>query len=90
MPITGQDSGGHINTQAFQKKNQSCENILIHALCLFRFLLHPTDSRMRVWRLNGEGMDPRHLQGKVAYGGGSVMVWGGISEMGKTDLVISK
>ena len=48
-----------------------------------RFLLSGTDRRVRVWRRNL----PHNLLQTVAYGGGSLMVWGGISLNNKTDLI---
>jgi hypothetical protein len=53
-----------------------------------RFLLHVTDSRMRVWRHKNTAYAPRNIQSTVPYGGGSVMVWGCISHDCKLDLVI--
>lgn len=53
-----------------------------------RFMLSGTDGRVRVWRRRGERNLPPNLLQTVAYGGGSVMVWGGISLNYKTDLVI--
>jgi hypothetical protein len=43
------------------------------------FLLHVTDSRMRVWRHKNTAYAPWNIQPTVPYGGGSVMVWGCIS-----------
>ena len=52
-----------------------------------RFGLHNVDGRLRVWRRTGERFAQNCVQPVVQYRGGSVMVWGGISETGKTDLV---
>jgi hypothetical protein len=52
-----------------------------------RFLLHVTDGRMRVWRHKNTAYNPRNIQPTVPYGGGSVMVWGCISDDCKLDLV---
>ena len=51
------------------------------------FLLSGTDDRVRVWRRRGERNLPSNLLQTVAYGGGSLMVWGGISLNNKTDLI---
>ena len=51
------------------------------------FLLSGTDGRVRVWRRRGERILPSNLLQTVAYGGGSLMVWGGISLNNKTDLI---
>lgn len=51
-----------------------------------RYCLDFTDRRAKVWREPGE----RYYDSKICehdrYGGGSIMVWGGISWEGKTDL----
>ena len=52
-----------------------------------RFLLSGTDGRVRVWRSRGERNLPPNLLQTVAYGGGSLMVWGGIFLNNKTDLI---
>ena len=52
-----------------------------------RFLLTGTDGRVRVWWHRGERNLPPNLLQTVAYGGGSLMVWGGISLNNKTDLI---
>jgi len=41
-----------------------------------------------VWRTKGERFDVTNLQQGDRYGGGSVMVWGGIHKNGRTELVI--
>lgn len=53
-----------------------------------RFCLRKVDGRARVWRRRGERFANCCIDRVTAYGGGSVMVWGGISTAGKTDLVI--
>jgi hypothetical protein len=55
-----------------------------------RFLLHVTDSRMRVWRHKHTAYTPRNIQPIVPYGGGSVMVWWDISHHCKLDLITTK
>ena len=61
--------------------------------CLFtdecRISLVPGSRRIRVWRRRGERRHNPHLVNpKELYGGGGIMVWGGISHNGKTDLII--
>ena len=51
-----------------------------------RFMLFRIDNRIRARRLVGEAMDEDCLQENVAYGGGSVHVWGGICHLGKTTI----
>ena len=45
------------------------------------------DGRTRVWRRRIERFDAENVIQCDLYGGGSFMVWGGISYQGKTDLV---
>ena len=52
-----------------------------------RFLLERTDGRKRVYRRVREGFIPQCVSHTKAFGGGSVMVWGGITAGGKTPLV---
>jgi len=47
------------------------------------------DGRMRVWRETGQDrLNEECVQQREQFGGGSVMIWAGISEDGKTDLVV--
>lgn len=52
-----------------------------------RFNLSFADGRIRVWRRAGERLDPANVIQRDRYGGGSVMVWAGICQHGKTELV---
>ena len=45
-----------------------------------------TDRRARVWRMLNERFAPVCVAEHDRFGGGSVMVWAGISAQGKTDL----
>ena len=51
-----------------------------------RFQVTPRDGRIRVWRRPGEQLADGAIQEVAAFGGGSVMVWGGISSHHKTPL----
>lgn len=51
-----------------------------------RFTLSTCDSRERVWRRQGERYAACNVVQHDRFGGGSVMVWGGISMQGRTDL----
>ena len=52
-----------------------------------RFSLeHNDDGRVRVWRRPGERYHPNCVQHITAHGGGSLMVWGGISARHRTPL----
>lgn len=51
-----------------------------------RFCVVPDDGRERVWRRPGEELEPNAVHEVVPYGGGSVMVWGGISRHHRTPL----
>lgn len=53
-----------------------------------RYCLYGNDRRRRVWRRRGERFTQRFMQENRAFGGGSVMVWGGISINGRTELVL--
>ena len=52
-----------------------------------RICLHHVDGRRRVWRRPGEEHHEQCVQQKIAYGGGSIMLWGGMSDRGRTQLV---
>ena len=51
-----------------------------------RFCLQPADGRIRVWRRRGEHFADGSVLKRNRYGGGSIMVWGGISAHHKTPL----
>lgn len=51
-----------------------------------KFCLDFTDGRRRVWRRKNERYCDAAIVEHDRYGGGSVMVWGGISLQGRTDL----
>ena len=53
-----------------------------------RFCVDFTDRRARVWRMPNERFAPVCVAEHDRFGGGSVMVWAGISAQGKTDLLI--
>ena len=53
-----------------------------------RYCLDYTDRRVRVWRRPGERFHSGNIAEHDRYGGGSIMVWGGISWDGRTELVI--
>lgn len=53
-----------------------------------RFNLYHNDGRMRVYRRRGERLNDECVFQRDQYGGGSVMVWAGVSLHTKTDLVI--
>ena len=53
-----------------------------------RFCLRTPDGRERIYRRTGERFLQNHFSPRVSYGGGSVMVWGGISFEARTNLVI--
>ena len=52
-----------------------------------RACLRHIDGRRRVWRRRGEQHAEFCVQPVTAFGGGSVMVWGGISLTNKTQLI---
>lgn len=53
-----------------------------------RFCLRKVDGRIKVWRRPGERFADCCVDRVTAFGGGSVMVWGGISAVGKTPLIV--
>jgi hypothetical protein len=53
-----------------------------------RFCRFSNDRRMRVYRRPGEPYVQCNIAQAVSYGGGSIMVWGGMSLEGRTELVI--
>ena len=50
-----------------------------------RFCVDFTDRRARAWRMPNERFAPVCVAEHDRFGGGSVMVWAGISAQGKTD-----
>lgn len=52
-----------------------------------RFTVQFADGRLRVWRRKGERYDAPNVIQRDRYGGGSVMVWGGIARNSKTELI---
>ena len=55
-----------------------------------RFLLDMLDRRRRVWRRRGERYANYATVEHDRYGGGSLMVWGGISVRSRTELLVLK
>ena len=53
-----------------------------------RFLLDMLDRRRRVWRRRGERYANCAIVEHDRYGGGSLMVWGGISVRSRTELLV--
>ena len=53
-----------------------------------RFLLDMLDRRRRVWRRRGERNANCAIVEHDRYGGGSLMVWGGISVRSRTELLV--
>ena len=51
-----------------------------------RFQLFRADGRHRVWRRLGERFADANVVRRVAFGGGGVMVWGGITDGHRTRL----
>ena len=52
-----------------------------------RFNLEHSDGRRRIWRRPGERYDEQNIVQRDRYGGGSIMVWGGIARNSKIDLI---
>ena len=66
--------------------NQQWSNVLFTDES--KFSLESDSRRIRVWRSVGEQLLEDCIQERSSFGGGSVMVWGGISIGGRTDLYI--
>lgn len=52
-----------------------------------KFNLHGSDGNRWVWRERGKGFDRRYMDAHEKYGGGSVMVWGCMTQFGFERLV---
>ncbi|GFX67257.1 transposable element Tcb2 transposase [Trichonephila clavipes] len=53
-----------------------------------RFSVHPDNRRIFIWRDRGSRNNPASVHESVRFGGGGVLVYGGISIDGRTDLYI--
>ncbi|GFU21600.1 transposable element Tcb2 transposase [Trichonephila clavipes] len=53
-----------------------------------RFSVHPDNRRIFIWRDRGSRNNPAFVHESVRFGGGGVLVYGGISIDGRTDLYI--
>ncbi|GFV76119.1 transposable element Tcb2 transposase [Trichonephila clavipes] len=53
-----------------------------------RFSVHPNNRRIFIWRECGSRNNPASVHESVRFGGGGVLVYGGISIDGRTDLYI--
>lgn len=53
-----------------------------------RFCLRSPDGRERVWRRPGERFEQCCISERIPFGGGSVMVWAGVSLHDRTELVL--
>ncbi|GFW16420.1 transposable element Tcb2 transposase [Trichonephila clavipes] len=53
-----------------------------------RFSLHPDNRHIFIWRDRGSRNNPAFVHESVRFGGGGVLVYGGISIDGRTDLYI--
>ncbi|GFV12100.1 transposable element Tcb2 transposase [Trichonephila clavipes] len=51
-----------------------------------RFSVHPDNRRIFIWRDRGSRNNPAFVQESVRFGGGGVLVYGGIYNDGRTDL----
>uniref|UniRef100_A0A2A4J5V2 Tc1-like transposase DDE domain-containing protein n=1 Tax=Heliothis virescens TaxID=7102 RepID=A0A2A4J5V2_HELVI len=65
---------------------ENWSTVLFTDECKVKF--YSDDKRIRVWRKPGERFTEPCIHGTDRFGGPSVMVWGGISLMGRTELVI--
>ncbi|GFW43342.1 transposable element Tcb2 transposase [Trichonephila clavipes] len=54
----------------------------------YRFSVHPDNRRIFIWRDRGSRNNPEFVHKSVRFGGGGVLVYGGISRDGRTDFYI--
>ncbi len=71
---------------AFAIEQQNWQTVPVLFTDESRFTLSTCDRRERVWRSRGECYAACNIVQHDRFGGGSVMVWGGISMEGRTDL----
>ncbi|GFX76507.1 transposable element Tcb2 transposase [Trichonephila clavipes] len=53
-----------------------------------RFSVHSDNRRIFIWRDRGSRNNPAFVHGSIGFGGGGVLVYGGISIDGRTDIYI--
>ncbi|GFW13688.1 transposable element Tcb2 transposase [Trichonephila clavipes] len=79
-------TGSTISTQSVRNR--------LHGVGLYarrpmsRFSVHPDNRRIFIWCDRGSGNNPAFMHESVRFGGGVVLVYGGISIDGRTDLYI--
>ena len=61
----------------------------MYSFMMSRFQLFRADSRTRIYRHAGERTALCCVQETVPFGGGSVMVWGGICNQQRTDAIVN-
>ena len=66
--------------------NEEWKNILFSDES--RYCLKSPDGRQRIYRRTGERFDEGNFATRLSYGGGSVMVWGGVSMEARTELIL--
>ncbi|EFA12077.1 Transposable element Tc3 transposase-like Protein [Tribolium castaneum] len=78
----------HFLTQVLRNRDTTAVNSRVLFSDEWRFCLHSPDGRHRIWRRSGERFAQCNIVPRVNFGGGSIMVWGGISLEARTELVI--
>ncbi|KAI4883980.1 hypothetical protein NFI96_003360 [Prochilodus magdalenae] len=84
--LTGQHRRAPLAFATEHQNWQICHRRLLLFTDESRFNLSTCDRRDRLWRRRGECYAPCNIIQHDWFGGGSVMVWGGISLEGRTDL----
>ncbi|GFY12749.1 transposable element Tcb1 transposase [Trichonephila clavipes] len=73
-------------TEHVNWRRNECSNVLFSDES--RFSVHPDNRRIFIWRDRGSRSNPAFVHVSVRFGGGGVLVYGGISIDGCTDLYI--
>ncbi|KAI4888054.1 hypothetical protein NFI96_003401 [Prochilodus magdalenae] len=84
--LTGQHRRARLAFATEHQNWQICHRRLVLFTDESRFYLSTCDRRDRLWRRRGECYAACNIIQHDWFGGGSVMVWGGISLEGRTDL----
>lgn len=87
IPLTAEHARNRVNWATIHRRWRQGQwnNVLFSDES--RFCVQFADGRLRVWRRKGERFDVNNVLQRDRYGGGSVMVWGGICRNGRTDLI---
>ena len=85
VPLTRRHRQDRVNWARNHRRWTQWNNILFTDES--RFTVDFADGRARVWRRSGERYHEQNVIQRDRYGGGSVMVWRGVTRNTKTDLI---